>query len=120
MLIVFKLPELFRSYSKRIINIFQLSQLMIAADGEFLGLYLKSLKTLFIKSLYRSSLPELFCKKKVARACNFIKKESLTQVFSYEFCEISKNTFFLQNTSGPFSLESKIKSDIKLNSEHLF
>ena len=31
-------------------------------------------------------------------ACNFIKKETLTQVFSCEFCEISKNTF-LQNTS---------------------
>ena len=27
-------------------------------------------------------------------ACNFIKKDSLTQVFSCEFCEISKNTFF--------------------------
>ena len=28
-----------------------------------------------------------------ARACNFIKKETLAQVFSGEFCEISKNTF---------------------------
>ena len=27
-------------------------------------------------------------------ACNFIKKESLAQVFSSEFCEISSNTFF--------------------------
>ena len=26
-------------------------------------------------------------------ACNFIKKETLPQVFSFEFCEISKNTF---------------------------
>ena len=26
-------------------------------------------------------------------ACNFIKKEILAQVFSCEFCEISKNTF---------------------------
>ena len=26
--------------------------------------------------------------------CNFIKKEALAQVFSCEFCEISKNTFF--------------------------
>ena len=26
-------------------------------------------------------------------ACNFIKKETLTQVFCCEFCEISKNTF---------------------------
>ena len=32
-------------------------------------------------------------------ACNFIKIETLTQVFSCEFCEISKNTF-LQNTTG--------------------
>ena len=30
-----------------------------------------------------------------ARAsCNFIKKETLTQLFSCEFYEISKNTFF--------------------------
>ena len=27
-------------------------------------------------------------------AYNFIKKETLTQVFSYEFCEIFKNTCF--------------------------
>ena len=27
-------------------------------------------------------------------ACNFIKKGTLTQVFSCEFCEIFKNTFF--------------------------
>ena len=28
------------------------------------------------------------------QACNFIKKETLAQVFSCEFREISKNTFF--------------------------
>ena len=79
--------------------------------------------------LYRSSRPEVFCKKgvlgnftkftgkhlcqslyfnKVAgqrpatllkkrlrpEACNFINKETLAQVFSCEFCKISKNTFF--------------------------
>ena len=33
----------------------------------------------------RGALPE---------ACNFIKKETLAQVFSCEFCEISKSTFF--------------------------
>ena len=32
-------------------------------------------------------------------SCNFIKKETLVRVFSYEFCEISKNTF-LPNTPG--------------------
>ena len=36
----------------------------------------------------------MFCKKGVRpEACNFIKKETLAQLFSCEFCEISKNTF---------------------------
>ena len=30
------------------------------------------------------------------QACNFIKMETLTQVFSCEFCEISKNTFLVE------------------------
>ena len=53
----------------------------------------------------RSSRPEELCKKVVLRnfikltgmqhqACNFIKKETLAQVFSCKFCEISKKTFF--------------------------
>ena len=29
-----------------------------------------------------------------AEVCNFIKKETLTQVLSCELCEVSKNTFF--------------------------
>ena len=32
--------------------------------------------------------------KAVASACNFIEKETVPQVSSCEFCEISKNTFF--------------------------
>ena len=35
-----------------------------------------------------------------AVACNFIKKETMAQVLYCEFCEISKNTFMLQNTFG--------------------
>ena len=38
--------------------------------------------------MVRSSRP------KSPEACNFIKKETLAQVFSCEFFEISKNTFF--------------------------
>ena len=74
----------------------------------------------------RSSHPEMFCKKgilknsakfkgkhlyqslffnKVAghrpQACSFIKKETLTQVFSCEFCE----HVFLQDTSGGCQLQ---------------
>ena len=32
-----------------------------------------------------------------ASACNFIKQETLEKVFSCEFCEISKNIFFIEH-----------------------
>ena len=42
--------------------------------------------------------PEVFCKKGVLRkyklSGSFIKKETLAQMFSCKFCEISENTFF--------------------------
>ena len=52
-----------------------------------------------ISGINRSSRPEMLCKKGVLRnftklACNFIKKETLAQVFSCEFYEISKKIFF--------------------------
>ena len=31
------------------------------------------------------------------KACNFIEKETLPQVLSYEFCQISKNNFFTEH-----------------------
>ena len=34
---------------------------------------------------------------KKPEACNFIKKEALAQVYSCEFREISKNTFFTEH-----------------------
>ena len=36
----------------------------------------------------------LFCNKVAGIVCNFIEKETMAQVFSCEFCQISKNTFF--------------------------
>ena len=37
----------------------------------------------------------------------FIKKESLAQVFPYEFCEISKNTFFAEHLRTTASEKKK-------------
>ena len=73
-------------------------------------------RTFFVNPLNRSSRPVVFCEKGVLKnfakfiekqlchslfliklqteTCNFIKKETLAQVFSCEFCEISKNSFF--------------------------
>ena len=39
----------------------------------------------------------LYCQFWIYEACNSIKKETLAQVFSCEFCEISKNTFFTEH-----------------------
>ena len=48
-------------------------------------------------SFSKSSRPEVFLKGVLRpEACNFIKQETLAQVFSCEFCEISKNTFFVK------------------------
>ena len=50
----------------------------------------------------RCSLKKVFLKisqnsQENTRARVFIKKETLTQVFSREFCEISKSTFFIEH-----------------------
>ena len=37
------------------------------------------------------------CHQRCFLTCNFIKKEILAQVFSYEFCEISKNNFLTEH-----------------------
>ena len=77
---------------------------------------------IFVTHSFRSSRPEVFCKKVFleisqnseenncarvsfliklqAEACIFIKNETLSQVFSREFCEISKNTFSLRYSAN--------------------
>ena len=41
---------------------------------------------------------------------NFIKKETLAQVFSCEFCEISKNTYFTEHVWTTASIYGKFYS----------
>ena len=48
---------------------------------------------------------------KVALACNFIEKETPAQVFSCEFCEISKNTFFAEHLWKTASEESSLSNE---------
>ena len=44
-----------------------------------------------------------------ARVSFFIKKETLAQVFSCEFCEISKNTFFTEHLRATRSIKTHPK-----------
>ena len=53
----------------------------------------------FAKIHRKTSVPESLFNKVEGAVCNFIKKLTLAQVLSCEFCEISKNTFS-GNTSG--------------------
>ena len=48
-------------------------------------------------------------------ACNFIKKASQALVFSYEFCEISKNTFF---TEHAWTTASYLTNLVEYYSDH--
>ena len=49
----------------------------------------------YIETGTSTPVPErLFFNKVAGLTCNFIKKEALGQVFSCEFCEIFKNSFF--------------------------
>ena len=48
------------------------------------------------------------------KACNFIKKETLAQVFSCELCEISKNTFFTEHLRATASVLLSIYEHLHL------
>ena len=77
---------------------------------------------------YRSSRPDVFCKKGALRnfakftrkhLCQslFFTKETLVQVCSCEFCEISKNTFFTEHlltTASKTRKYQKIKNFKKI------
>ena len=52
----------------------------------------------FRKNHRKTPVPESFFNNELqALGCNFNKKETLEQVFSCEYCEISKNTFFTKH-----------------------
>ena len=50
-----------------------------------------------------------------ALACDFIKKETLSQMFSFNFCKISKNTFFTEHLRATDSVHSLKLGDTKIS-----
>ena len=61
-------------------------------------------------------MPEpLFQKSCTPKACNFIKKETLAQVFFCEFCEISRNIFSTEHLQTTASEGSKIYELVLFN-----
>ena len=61
----------------------------------------------FRKIQRKTPVPESLLNKVRPEACNFIIKETLAQVFSSEFCEISKNTFYYRTPLVAASVTSE-------------
>ena len=58
-----------------------------------------SIKKVFLKkpqNRRKTPVPESFSNK-IAETCNFIKKETLAQIFSSKLCKIFKSTFFTEH-----------------------
>ena len=62
------------------------------------------------KGVLRNFTKIQVCNKIQPQACNIIKKETLAHVFSCEFCEISKNTFFTEHLRVTRSIKALIKT----------
>ena len=56
-------------------------------------LYDKNVATFMLQICYDKNSRQTLANHRL-EACNFIKKEALAQVFSCEFCEIYKSTFY--------------------------
>ena len=56
-------------------------------------LYDKNVATFMLQLCYDKSSRQALANHE-SEACNFIKEETLAQVFSCEFCKIYKNTFY--------------------------
>ena len=52
-------------------------------------------------------MPESLFNKVAGQACNFIKKDTVAQVFSCEFCENSKTNFFHRTSLVAASVRMK-------------
>ena len=66
----------------------------------FLLYFQKQPPEVFLKNSQNSqenTCARVSCLIKLQASGNFLKKETLAQVFSCEFCDISKNTFFAEH-----------------------
>ena len=69
----------------------------ISSKSYFCSYVQKQPSKVFCKKRSSQKFRKIHRKKTFDRVCNMIKKETLAQVFSCEFCEISKNIFFTEH-----------------------
>ena len=86
-----------QSFTKKLRRFFNKPQLNIQANATKKSVVweIESTPLKHATGLAKTSTPYGYME--MSEACNFIKKEALAQVFSCEFWEISKNTFFTEH-----------------------
>ena len=82
----------------------ELYNLLAKSSLDSYSVFLIQESCIFQKQLLKScSVKKVFfgspqnSQENTCEACTFLKREALAQVFSCEFCEISKNTFFIEH-----------------------
>ena len=92
---LYLLLKIYLFYKKQPAEVFFIKNVFLkilqnSLENTFLDFFLIKLQAceIFKNTLFEEHLPQ---------TCNFIKKETLAQVFSYEFWEIFKNLFFTEH-----------------------
>ena len=71
-----------------------------------------------MSQIHSNTCAKAFYFRKLPEVCNFIKRETLAHVFSCEFCEIFKNTFFteqLQVTDSDIRMQVVVIYNLNLS-----
>ena len=100
--LIYSLQFGFRHHSSTCYTLFNLTEsIMKALDEENIAFYR------FV-DLQKDTIDHIILFEKLdhygVMVCYFIKKETLAQVLSCEFCEISKNTFFTEHLQTTASM----------------
>ena len=83
--------------------------ILTTKNAKFSGLYLYMNTNIKEDFQICVSVPLIKLQAQLQQACNFIKKETRAQMFSCEFCKISKNTFSTECLQTTDSEASTIK-----------
>ena len=71
-------------------------------------LYDKNVATFMLQLCYDKNSRQTLANHR-PEACNFIKKETLAQVFSCEFCKISNNILFTEHLQTTASVNKRLQ-----------
>ena len=94
----------------------QIEKLIIICVDKQFGVKGLSMRSSPMEVLRKKGVLKNFTKftgKHLCQSCNFIKKQTLAQVFSCEFCEIFENTYFYRTPLVAASVSMTFERNVK-------